>query len=133
MIGLLVTFTASERPKHQRDGVQKPTSTTDHAIKEQMCDENTKCLYESYLSKCVKQASVNITHVTIEGGAIRITAQTVLENGECVIKVTYDSSGDQFSDGKINTYTCKNLVQESNQRLIAEECTGTTDATSILL
>jgi len=94
------------------------------------CGADRACFYQAYSDNC-SQKAIKITRSTTEGDPINTTAKLSRNAQDCVIEVTVDGSQDKFGDGKVHTYSCKNLARAENQPLTASECTGTSETSSV--
>ncbi len=95
------------------------------------CGSDRQCFYQAFSSDCA-QKMIKITQNTIEGDSIVTTAKLAQGFEGCIVEATIDGSQDKFGDGKVHTYTCEKLTQE-DQKLTANECTGTSQSTSVVI
>lgn len=95
------------------------------------CGSDRQCFYQAFSSDCT-QKTIKTVQTTIEGDPITTTAKVSQGFEGCIVEVTVDGSQDKFGDGKVHTYTCEKLVQE-NQTLMAGECKGTSETSSVVI
>ncbi len=96
------------------------------------CDQNVDCLYAAYQNDCESKNGI-ITSKTEDGDQSYVTVGIVSKDGQCELEVTIEYSRSlRNGDTPKQTYICKSLIKE-NGRLRANECSGNSAVTSILI